>query len=367
MDFLKRVSRILSLPGTLVNSQHKDAPGDESTDRDNPRKASTSTPAVKGLPESFHSFEKLPLELRNRVYELSLCRGKVFVKADRFCDMDSENQLQTRFSRGGEGVLGPAYDSRGKMRPRHTQLEEDEYDISPKCMGLLQGVSKSVQVEAEQIFYGPKNHFVLPAGIYSHPKTSGQRNRNEYSTRLPQIPPFKSITYTFDMRDVHLDAWTLREEIKEELGADFEKNTFLEVLYRTHDLGSDYLVNVWSRRCRMMRRQLALKFLQIDFEECYCPSGCCRMVLDVCQRLGPFKSGFPDKFEVIGVKDKDEAARIRAEISSLNRAHKVNPRDIRCVDLDGQSIDYEAPAYEARAPTERILTLKMALKPSTRN
>ena len=55
------------------------------------RKAGTSILAVKENLGSFHFFEKLPLEFRNRVYELLLCRGKVFVKPTGFCDGDSEN------------------------------------------------------------------------------------------------------------------------------------------------------------------------------------------------------------------------------------------------------------------------------------
>ena len=373
MDPPKRVSRTLSLLHTFVDSPYKDAVGDEPTDPETRPKASTSVQAVKEIPQSFHFFERLPPELRNRVYELSLCRGRVFVKPVSFCGGESENQLPRRRAIHldddliVEGMLGSAHDSRGRRRPRYVQLEGTEYDRSPKYMGLLQGVSKTIQEEAGQIFYGPKNHFVLPAGHYSYPKTSGHGtpNRDDNSVSSRSLPPFKSISYTFDMRDVYLDPWALREEIKRpewespESGDDFEKNIFItvDVKNQTHGLGKKYLMDVWKKRVWMMRSQLALKFLQIDFEECYCPTGCCRMAEDICKRLGPFES-FPDKFEVIGVRNKAEAANIRRDIVNRNKVNKVHPRDIRCVDLNGQSIDYEALAPSVR-PTLKIKLVRV--------
>lgn len=216
-------------------------------------------------------------------------------------------------------------------------------------MGLLQGVSKSVQEEATQIFYGPKNHFVLPTGLYAYPETCGHYYANFGA--FYQVPPFKSMSYTFDMRDMHEDAWILREVVKEmelggpEKGDNFEKLDLSseDIMSRIHNVGKVSLDDFWNMRCQLMRSQLALKFLQIDLEECYCPTGCCRMALDVCKWLGPFES-FPDKFEVIGVKNKAEALSIREEIAEVNEVHKVHPKDIRCVDLNGQSLDYEAPA-----------------------
>ena len=362
----------MRLLDTLVNSQYKNAPRDESTDREYPRTASSPVLADKEILESFHFFEKLPLELRNRVYEFSLCRGKVFVKPDTFCEGGylSELHSPSRSSAYGDRDLrgnampGPAHDFRGKRRPRYTQWEEIRYERSPKSMGLLQGVSKFVQEEAKQIFYGPKNHFVLPTGLYPYPETSGHYYL--YDDGSPQLPPFKSMSYTFDMRDVRQENWTLREEVKEiELGEPEKDDNFdnldlssEDIMGDMHDMGQDRLGYLWEKRCEIMRSQLALKFLQIDFEECYCPTGCCRMVSEVCEDLGPFKLGFPDKFEVIGVRSKAEAASIREKIASRNKINKVQPSDIRCVDLNGQSIDYEAPAP---APRSKGVTLKLKL------
>ena len=359
MDSSKGVSRTLSLLDTLIDSQYKDAPGDESTDRENQCKASTAALAVKNPPGYFH-FEKLPLELRNRIYEFSLCRGKVFVKSHYFCDGKpaySDEDLK------GKIMPWPAHDFRGKRRPRYMQWEEIKYETSPKYTGLLLGVSKSVQKEAEQVFYGPKNHFVLPIGLYPFPDMSGENYVDDEDDSF-ELPPFKSISYTFDMRDVHQEAWTLREQMKEielgepEKGDNFEKLGFSseDIMSEMHDYGKMRLDDLWEQRCKVMRGQLALKFLQIDLEECYCPTGCCRMALDVCFYLGPFTLGFPEKFEVIGVRNKAEAANIRRIIASP-KINNINPSDIRCVGLDGQSIDYDASAPKCKLITTQLRLL----------
>ena len=72
------------------------------------RKAGTSILAVKENPEYVHFLEKFPFELRNRVYEVLLCRGKVSVKPTGFCDGEPENQLP------GRGVAPHNYDLRGR-------------------------------------------------------------------------------------------------------------------------------------------------------------------------------------------------------------------------------------------------------------
>ena len=155
---------------------------------------------------------------------------------------------------GGEEMSRSTHDFRGSRRSRYTHWREIKYDRSPKSMGLLQGVSKTIQEEAGQIFYGPKNHSVLPTGLYSYSETSG--HRYVYNDTSPDLPPFKSVSYTFDMRDVPLDHWALREQMDEteveepETGNYFKENTShsLDAIYTTHELGQKYLMDVWKKK-----------------------------------------------------------------------------------------------------------------------
>lgn len=70
--------------------------------------------------------------------------------------------------------------------------------------------------------------------------------------RSPNYP----LSYTFDMRDVPLDHWSLREqsnerEMKEpETGDYFKENTSrsLDAIYSTHELGQKYFMDVWKKK-----------------------------------------------------------------------------------------------------------------------
>lgn len=70
------------------------------------------------------------------------------------------------------------------------------------------------------------------------------------------------------------------------------------------------------------------------------------MVSSVCESLGTFKKGFPDAFEVIGVKHQKEAETIRSIIATLN---DVEQSRIACVDQSGNTIPYTGPAISKPA------------------
>ena len=86
-----------------------------------------------------------------------------------------------------------------------------------------------------------------------------------------------------------------------------------------------------------MRKQLNLKFLQVDFEECYCPMGCCRMVETVCKELGLFRIRFPAAFEAIGVRSRSEAETICRVVAALNG---VDQSKTACVGISGSPIPH---------------------------
>ena len=92
------------------------------------------------------------------------------------------------------------------------------------------------------------------------------------------------------------------------------------------------LQTVWEKRCEIMRKKLTtLQFLQIDLEEAYCSFGCCRMVEEICEQLGPFEA-FPSTLELIGIEDGNEATRVADIISTLNA---VEPSKVVCKDARG--------------------------------
>lgn len=118
---------------------------------------------------------------------------------------------------------------------------------------------------------------------------------------------------------------------------------WLAIAINTHSLAKYNLQDLREKRCEVMRDQLlTLRFL-------HCPTGCCRMVAYVCQHLGPFKHGFPETFEAVGIKIKQEADDIRTTLAALNNVNQIK---ITCVDRKGQLIPYMAPHNLLHTPSD---------------
>ena len=305
-------------------------------------------PEVKAAHEdtltSFHYITSLPQEIRTMIYEYALCPGIVYVHAKDMCGGDYTNPCEHRFStyrdtdRDGDLMPGPAHDHKDNRRLRYADWELIKKETSPINQSLMRGVSKAVQEEASAAFYGPKNHFVLPCGPYDSPKTSGHLYM--YCEELPDIPPFRSVSYTFDMRDLHWDPWTAREDVKDTDSDELEEfarshnvhEVQFDMQVRVHSMVLTDLEALWDKRCEIIRRKLRANFLQIDFEECYCPLGCCRFVENVCMMMGPFDNEFPETFEAVGVKDEAEALLIRDIVTGVNW---IEERRVVCKDVRG--------------------------------
>jgi len=295
---------------------------------------------------NFHGFMHLPLEVRTIIYEHALCPGIVYLHAEDLCCGDYMNLPRRCFStyrdmdRDDEIMPGQAHDYKGNRRLRYAEWERIKNSTDPVNQSLLRGVSKAVQAEASAVFYGPRNHFVLPCGSYDYPKSSG--HLYTYGPDIPDIPPFHSISYTFDMRDIHWDPWEIRESVtelfKDEIAVYAMTHTKRDIEAdlgeRIHIIAESGLAAVWEKRCEIMRTKLAATFLQIDFEECYCALGCCRMVEEVCQNLGPFQN-LPGKIEIIGLKDAEEATRVKDTIAFTNH---METNRIVCKDARGNDL-----------------------------
>jgi len=297
--------------------------------RNAPQNRLEGSAAPEGALASFYGFMHLPLEVRTIIYEHALSPGIVYLHAEDLCCGDYMNLPRRSFStyrdmdRDDEIMPGQAHDYNGHRRLRYDEWERIKNSTNPVNQSLLRGVSKAVQAEASAVFYGPRNHFVLPCGSYDYPKSSG--HLDTYDPEIPDIPPFHSISYTFDMRDIHWDPWEIRESVKELFKDEIavyamthtKRDIEADLGAKIHVIAEARLAAVWEKRCEIMRKKLAATFLQIDFEECYCALGCCRMVEEVCENLGPFQD-LPGNIEIIGLKDEDEAARVKDTISFTN-------------------------------------------------
>ncbi|KAI1134612.1 hypothetical protein F5Y05DRAFT_397675 [Hypoxylon sp. FL0543] len=175
--------------------------------------------------------------------------------------------------------------------------------------GLLQAVSRSVQKAAEEIFFSC-NRFIIPAGPLFDPP-------DLFSARL--VTMIKDISFAFDMRDECIQGLQCRDSVVSQI--EFSKcnskskqrllnNRDGALLKIIHDRRTKSIEDVWRRRINH-QSYAKLERLQLDFDNCHCPIGCCRLTEFVCKCLSQksFKH-IPKVVEIMGWKDAGELVMI---------------------------------------------------------
>lgn len=273
-------------------------------------------------------FMGLPLEVRNMIYKHALVRGKIFVPSvisKNLNDVGPDLNLDRDFR--GAYMPFKSKDCRSFGRyPRYRDYEEYRYG-EPIASGLLKGVSKAVQSEAEAVFYGFGNHFVLPVAEIQYPPLFRDNIRDSPKT----IPPFKSLSLSFDQRDLRDDPRWWRGFLSprdpsrplDYLGPN--EYPFVERMRLIHDLQKQELRSIWADRISIIQQHVKLRFLEIDLEECYCPLGCCRMVDSVLGSIAghPHYSGSHEEplehLQIIGLASQRELEQARKTMEDLRR------------------------------------------------
>ena len=261
------------------------------------------------IPTTFHYFLELPREIRNIIYQILLVNGKIFLGRNTPRSVYSDF-FKTHL---GRNRIPPSFCQHGV---RYRYMDHKLFRISI-TKGLLQGVSKAIQHEALEMFYSARNHFVLPEGYQLTVAGIGPPQSME-----PTLP-VNSLSIAFDIRQIDdTDSSEWKENmcrfLQQDSGINFDQLSRQERLNQVHEYRKERLQDRWVGNVNLIKLHLKMEFLQIDLEECYCPLGCCRLVDWICGLLGPFRKGFPGRFEVVGIKDKEEEVMIRERLSRLN-------------------------------------------------
>lgn len=151
----------------------------------------------------------------------------------------------------------------------------DEYDIATGSAlrwpdAPLLAVNSMIRAEAAHTFYGKNRWRLSDAGL---------------AIRLPAL-------FYYHVHDVSLrfdcDVIDLEESGRISRDLFTGKNASLNEAARTtaiHDERKGYLAAIWEDMCPILSKlDSYLVSLQIDFTDCYCPSGCCRMVDEVMRQ-----------------------------------------------------------------------------------
>lgn len=261
----------------------------------------------------------LPREIRDMIYECRLLKGTIFMPNHRDV-YDAKYNLRCM------------YDFHGRIYQRYEGIPHDwghQHMISDPSTrnGLICGVSRTVQREAARIFYG-RNRFVFPYGNIGFDMFYGRVDLPIYRNVGRQL---RDVSYTFDMREegwsdyYHRYSAPFRPDEEEGVAEGIIPEIFLQEMHLTR---KDSLASLWEERVQDLK-SWALNRLQIDFEECYCGMGCCRMVdhiVDIMvnfDRVGPWTFMPPKIIEILGWNDNIEKKMIREALETLSSDERL--------------------------------------------
>ncbi|KAI0482948.1 hypothetical protein GGR56DRAFT_215989 [Xylariaceae sp. FL0804] len=285
----------------------------------------------------FHGFMWLPVEIRSQIYEYLLVVGRHYVPLRQRPICPAEHRVFSRYE------LSPhVTDGRGDLYQRYHDWyaqgcgwhDRANSPDNPFTIGLLKAVSRQVQAEADRIFWG-QNQFIFPVGWYEYyPNYLITRSRG---LRHVWNKHAKDVSFAFHKSDTsyyHGDRRSLEDKEPEHFRDPLTAREFL------HNRGKEQLGDCWQSTCNYLQRSTALKRLQVDLTDCYCPLGCCRMVQELCgylafgrldygeERPEVWERQIPDTFEIIGWRDNEEKELI---VRVLAEGLSIEPSRIVCI------------------------------------
>ncbi|KAF3770762.1 hypothetical protein M406DRAFT_349379 [Cryphonectria parasitica EP155] len=322
----------------------------------------------------FHGFLDLPREIRDQIYRHALVKGKVAVPNRHAEPLEAQTRHQAwkidywRRETGepllryeDESLFGHGLFAGEPLDP--PSLNSLSHSSSPFSspsssrgtpLGLLHGVSSIIHAEAATIFFA-HNQIILPAGRWRHPIDFREARMSHDASVQAFLAPSgarpspilnaallaRDVSYTFDMRDAEMRDWEALhfcQAVKEQV--DDQTIAPRDALAALHDQKTVSLEIMWAERIDAVKR-MTLDRLQLCFDDCYCPVGCCRKVGWVLARFldsGPLGgadahdqahvystldwAGRPPKVvEVMGWVNEAERDRIRELLARLPGAN----------------------------------------------
>ncbi|KAI2617890.1 hypothetical protein GGR54DRAFT_607298 [Hypoxylon sp. NC1633] len=284
---------------------------------------------MESAPTTFPRFQELPEGIKRKIYKLLLTVG-IFYMPGRRWDPRPKRQIRSTLV---QEIVAPLFAGEDGSRRYSSMLKGKkeilhEMELSPLNMytpGLIQGVSKKVQTEAEQVFLS-YNQFIVPAGIVDSPVEMAPWNapcadilKNLNFKRGYGFASFvKDLSIAFDSRDASMEIGLLeaRAEVLDEWereGRTFENEESKMVHLRDsiHDVHVRNITDIWWFRMLNLQFNSQLDRLEIDVSACYCPAGCCRLLehafaFKKSQVIGFWFKAAPKIVEVIGCQDETE-------------------------------------------------------------
>ncbi len=215
------------------------------------------------------SFERLPQEIRNLIYEHCLLHdGEINPHPIYFERTELESKGCVPAKRMNFGDISMF------------RITNVRYSKQLPSVALL-GVNHAIQHEAATILYGKNVWRISDTQLFA-----GFRMFDMFDMFDSYSSYFRHIVTSFDMRDVHPQHLMGITNHVMNTSGDYDKEHY-GMGRRIHDMRIDSLCATWAFKQSSLE-QMRLKSLVFDFRNLFCPNGCCRLsvIKLLCEQLG---------------------------------------------------------------------------------
>ncbi len=209
------------------------------------------------------SFERLPQELRNLIYDHCLLHDGEINPYPRYFE---RTEMESTYCYPAKMM---SFGDIGTFRKANLRYSKQWPSVA------LLGVNRAIQREAATILYGKNVWRISDTQLCA--KFDIFDNYSNY---------FRHIVTSFDMRDVHPQRLMgITNHVISTCGGYGQGH--YGIGRRIHDLRINEFGSIWAFK-RLSLERMQLKSLVFDFCNLFCPNGCCRLSVTklLCERLG---------------------------------------------------------------------------------
>ena len=263
--------------------------------------------SVYGVPEPEQPFRfmDLPKDIRLIIYGICLVVEEVHFGLDG--DSEYGDERFFKYFDGRKGII----------------------PFPPTPSTQLFDVSQQVRTEALDVYLS-SNLFMLTGTSQFLPHVFWDEPPHKFTANGLIDNSIRNLSISFDFRAMIISIITLQRRRRVNIGEEEPIDTWRQQM---HEISTERLLNSpWTGLIFQVQR-LSLKFLQVNFENCFCHCACERLVEPVMDWLVQWKKGgpLPDVLDFVGTKSDVERQMITDKVSvaaeKLGGAHEIRFSD----------------------------------------
>ncbi|KAI2609859.1 uncharacterized protein GGS25DRAFT_486521 [Hypoxylon fragiforme] len=298
----------------------------------------------------FWGFSNLPIELREKIYKILLVKRPVCLP--NYSGGDEDFNIRKLLYMKHKHLNVRSLALKHYEFPRYRGVPKDwgvaKTRVPPNA--LLCAVSKQIQREASHIYFG-RNRFVFPSGICNIPAVVEESAEKRVALTGNTFLALRDVSFGFSRHEFWDRTYNNPANVVFYTVSDSHVSSDVDAPLRNMDFkyrmlsmyGTTWLKLVYdpplvqwfneshAQQIKILKeaftalvarfKSMELRRLELNFEDCECPHGCCRLVDFVLHTIathGKWREHPPRMIDVTGWKDDYEKTRIVAGLQGLS-------------------------------------------------